>query len=131
MPRGMKSLIALAVLGAGAIVAVPASAQGVGFGLSFNVPGLSVAVGTPAFAPAPVAAPLPAWGVSPVAPFRPAVRRWHRPFVPVVVPRPVVVRPPVVAVPMPVVVRPRPVLVAAPVARVAVPRVVVPAYGTF
>ena len=90
-----------ATLAAGALFAAPASASNIAFGLSFGIPGLSVAVGTPAFAPWP-------------AVVRPPVVAFPRSVV--VRPRPVVFRPAVVAVPAPVVVRPRPVVFRPPVA---------------
>jgi hypothetical protein len=112
-----------AALAAGAFFTAPASAQTVGFGLSFNVPGLSVAVGTPALAVGPVVAPplvapVPAYAY---VPYRPYYKRWYRPYAPVVY------RQPVVAYPAPVVVRPRPIAYAAPYAR----PVAAPYYGVY
>jgi hypothetical protein len=50
MTRRLITVTTLAAtLAAGTLLATPASADNVAFGLSFNVPGLSVGVGTPAY----------------------------------------------------------------------------------
>jgi hypothetical protein len=127
MTRRLITVTTLAAtLAAGTLLATPASADNVAFGLSFNVPGLSVGVGTPAYgglaygaaAYGGAAYAAPRYGY---APYRPHYKPRYRPYAPVVY------RPPVIAYPAPVVVRPRSVVYAAPYPR----RFAAPYYGGY
>lgn len=123
MTRRLITVTALAgTLAAGALFAAPASADNVAFGVSFNAPGLSVAVGSPAYGGAAFVAPGYGYGYGPYRPYY--KKHWVRPYAPVVY------RPPVVVYPAPVVVRPRPVVYAAPYPPYPRP-VAVPYYGGY